>query len=65
MANRVHISSQGHLREEDDEVVDLPPTSETGEKLKADIDDLLDEVDAVIEEQGADFAANYRQKGGQ
>lgn len=28
-------------------------------------DDLLADIDAILEEQGEDFAINYRQQGGQ
>jgi ubiquitin-like protein Pup len=50
---------------ETEEVVDAPQTSETGEKLKADIDDLLDEIDEVLETNAEDFVRSYVQKGGQ
>ena len=50
---------------ETDEVVDTPAASETGEKLKADIDDLLDEIDEVLETNAEDFVRSYVQKGGQ
>ena len=39
--------------------------SEKGEKLKEDIDDLLDEIDTVLEDNAEDFVRNYIQKGGQ
>ena len=48
-----------------EEVADAPVTSETGEKLKADIDDLLDEIDEVLETNAEDFMRSYVQKGGQ
>ena len=41
------------------------PTSETGEKLKAELDDLLDEIDEVLETNAEDFVRSYVQKGGQ
>ncbi|MGI8711185.1 MAG: ubiquitin-like protein Pup [Acidimicrobiales bacterium] len=46
-------------------VEDAPATSETGEKLKADIDDLLDEIDDVLETNAEDFVRSYVQKGGE
>jgi ubiquitin-like protein Pup len=50
----------------DEEVVDEAPAgTERGEKLKADIDDLLDEIDEVLEENSEDFVRSYVQKGGQ
>ncbi len=42
-----------------------PATSESGEKLKADIDDLLDEIDEVLEVNAEDFVRSYVQKGGE
>ncbi|MHB8319048.1 MAG: ubiquitin-like protein Pup [Acidimicrobiales bacterium] len=46
-------------------VEDAPVTSERGEKLKADLDDLLDEIDEVLEDNAEEFVRNYVQKGGQ
>ncbi|HLI44274.1 MAG TPA: ubiquitin-like protein Pup [Acidimicrobiales bacterium] len=40
-------------------------TSERGEKLKAEIDDLLDEIDEVLEDNAEEFVRNYVQKGGE
>ena len=42
-----------------------PATSERGEKLKAELDDLLDEIDVVLEDNAEEFVRNYVQKGGQ
>ena len=36
-----------------------------GEEIKADIDDLLDEIDDVLETNAEDFVKSYVQKGGQ
>jgi ubiquitin-like protein Pup len=41
------------------------PSSPRGEKLKADLDDLLDEIDEVLEDNAEEFVRNYVQKGGQ
>ena len=38
---------------------------ERREKLTADTDDLLDEIDDVLEENAEDFVRAYVQKGGQ
>lgn len=40
-------------------------TSERAEKLKSDLDDLLDEIDEVLEENAEDFVKAYVQKGGE
>jgi ubiquitin-like protein Pup len=52
---------------EREEVVDEEVTakSERGEKLKEDIDDLLDEIDSVLEDNAEEFVRSYVQKGGQ
>ncbi len=42
-----------------------PVTSERGEKIKAELDDLLDEIDEVLEDNAEEFVRNYVQKGGQ
>ena len=39
--------------------------SSTGEKLKEEMDDLLDEIDSVLEENAEEFVRGYVQKGGQ
>ncbi len=40
-------------------------STERGEKLKAEIDDLLDEIDEVLEDNAEEFVRNYVQKGGE
>ena len=52
---------------EREEVVDeqVAATSERGEKLKEDIDDLLDEIDSVLEDNAEEFVRSYVQKGGE
>jgi len=35
------------------------------DQLKADLDDLLDEIDIVLEENAEEFVRSYVQKGGQ
>jgi prokaryotic ubiquitin-like protein Pup len=52
--------------ERTEEVVeDVPATSASGEKLKAELDDLLDEIDEVLEDNAEEFVRNYVQKGGE
>ena len=65
MAEREQIKKQAPARTE--EVADeaAPATSDKGEKLKAELDDLLDEIDEVLEENAEDFVRSYVQKGGQ
>jgi ubiquitin-like protein Pup len=44
---------------------EAPASSERGEKIKAELDDLLDEIDEVLEDNAEEFVRNYVQKGGQ
>jgi ubiquitin-like protein Pup len=44
---------------------EVQPSTESGEKVKADLDDLLDEIDDVLETNAEDFVRSYVQKGGQ
>jgi ubiquitin-like protein Pup len=64
MAEREHVRKSAPARQEET-VEDAPTTSETGEKIKAELDDLLDEIDDVLETNAEDFVKSYIQKGGQ
>ena len=51
-----------------DEVVDDATDATSApraEKLKAELDDLLDEIDEVLETNAEDFVKSYVQKGGE
>ena len=65
MAERTH--KQRTSGDRDEAVADeaAPATSGSGEKLKAELDDLLDEIDEVLESNAEDFVKSYVQKGGQ
>lgn len=39
--------------------------TQNADRLKAELDDLLDEIDEVLETNAEDFVKNYVQKGGQ
>ena len=39
--------------------------STKGSQIKADLDDLLDEIDEVLEDNAEEFVRNYVQKGGE
>lgn len=49
----------------DEAVEEVPAKSEQGEKIKAELDDLLDEIDEVLESNAEDFVKSYVQKGGE
>lgn len=65
MAERTQKPKQTANRSEA-EVADIAPaTSESGERLKAELDDILDEIDDVLETNAEEFVKSYVQKGGQ
>jgi ubiquitin-like protein Pup len=64
MAEREQIKRTGTDRV-DEEVAEVPVASDKGDKLKAELDDLLDEIDGVLETNAEDFVKSYVQKGGQ
>ncbi len=43
----------------------LPVAEQKGEKLKDEMDALVDEIDEVLEENAEEFVKNYVQRGGQ
>ncbi len=64
MAEREQIRKPAPA-EREAETAAAPSTSERGEELKAELDDLLDEIDEVLETNAEDFVKSYIQKGGQ
>lgn len=57
---------QAPRRKEPEELEELDDSGvERAEKLKEETDDLLDEIDAVLEENAEEFVRNYIQKGGE
>jgi ubiquitin-like protein Pup len=65
MAEREQKKKQAPARAEEETVEEAPVTTEKGEKLKGELDDLLDEIDEVLESNAEDFVKAYVQKGGQ
>ncbi len=64
MAERARIRKSAAPREQT-EIEDAPASSPQGEELKAEFDELLDEIDEVLESNAEDFVKSYIQKGGQ
>ena len=53
-------------REEDAGAEPVAPTStKRSERLKGELDDLLDEIDEVLETNAEEFVKSYIQKGGE
>jgi prokaryotic ubiquitin-like protein Pup len=65
VAEREQIKRTAPSRTTDEEAVEESAASDKGEKLKAELDDLLDEIDEVLETNAEDFVKSYVQKGGQ
>jgi prokaryotic ubiquitin-like protein Pup len=65
MAERTQKPKTAPARETHTTEDAAPASTETGEKLKAELDDLLDEIDEVLETNAEDFVKSYVQKGGQ
>lgn len=64
MAERTRKQKIAKERTSTEDTVEAKVSSK-GEKLKADLDDLLDEIDEVLETNAEDFVKSYVQKGGQ
>ncbi len=56
---------QGGGDSDDEEVGGDAAGQERREKLSAETDDILDEIDGVLESNAEDFVRSYVQKGGQ
>ena len=65
MAERTQKSKPTTSRETSEVTDAAPAVTETGEKLKAELDDLLDEIDEVLESNSEEFVRGFVQKGGQ
>ena len=64
MPEREQKKRQAPARQ-DEVVEETPAPSEAGEKIKDEIDDLLDEIDEVLETNAEEFVRSYVQKGGE
>jgi ubiquitin-like protein Pup len=64
MAEREQKKKQAPTKA-DEVVEDVPAKSEQGEKIKAELDDILDDIDEVLESNAEDFVKSYVQKGGE
>jgi ubiquitin-like protein Pup len=65
MTEREWKRKSAPARTETEVADDAPATSERGDKIKAELDDLMDEIDEVLEDNAEEFVRNYVQKGGQ
>ncbi|HXQ19853.1 MAG TPA: ubiquitin-like protein Pup [Acidimicrobiales bacterium] len=65
MAEREQKRRSTPERTKTETVEEAPASTERAEKLKAELDDILDEIDEVLEDNAEEFVRNYVQKGGQ
>jgi ubiquitin-like protein Pup len=63
--DRKYDSRKTNSPKEPENVQADPKVAETGQRLKEEMDDLVDEIDKVLEENAAEFVKNYVQKGGE
>ena len=59
MAEREQKKKQAPTKADEDVVEDVPTKSEAGEKIKGELDDLLDEIDEVLEVNSRGFCASH------
>jgi ubiquitin-like protein Pup len=65
MAEREQKRRTSPVREDEAVEEAAPASTERGEKIKAELDDLLDEIDEVLDENAEEFVRSYVQKGGE
>lgn len=65
MAERTQKQKPTTERRTEEVVEEAPASTERGEKIKAELDDLLDEIDEVLESNAEEFVKSYVQKGGE
>ncbi|MCY3786225.1 MAG: ubiquitin-like protein Pup [bacterium] len=65
MAERERIQKSSRPSAESVQEEETRAASPTGDRLKAELDDLLDEIDEVLETNAEEFVNSYIQKGGQ
>lgn len=63
MAERVQKQKAAPSKTE--EVVEAPTKTDSKEDLKAEFDELLDEIDGLLEENAEEFVKGFVQKGGE
>ena len=65
MAEQTQKQKPTEEKKADPKGADAKDLSTKGEEIKTDMDDLLDEIDAVLEENAEEFVKAYVQRGGQ
>ncbi|NBO55519.1 MAG: ubiquitin-like protein Pup [Actinobacteria bacterium] len=65
MAERIQRKSNSSVESSEVATESLSSDSDTGQRLRAELDDLLDEIDEVLETNAEEFVRAYVQKGGE
>jgi ubiquitin-like protein Pup len=65
MAERELKKKAAPAKQDTEVVEESPAATEKGEELKAELDDLLDEIDEVLEVNAEEFVKGFIQKGGE
>jgi prokaryotic ubiquitin-like protein Pup len=65
MSEQEQIRKQRTERPSTETVAEVDVDTTKGDQIKADLDDLLDEIDEVLEDNAEEFVRNYVQKGGE
>jgi ubiquitin-like protein Pup len=64
MSEQEKIQKQ-HSERSQEQVSEISIDTTKNDALKAELDNLLDEIDTVLEENAEEFVRNYVQKGGE
>ena len=65
MAEREQVKKDKTSRETEEVEEEAPASGKNAEELKAELDDLLHEIDEVLASNAEDFVKSYVQKGGE
>jgi ubiquitin-like protein Pup len=65
MAERELKKKAAPAKQDTEVVEESAATTDKGDELKAELDDLLDEIDEVLEVNAEEFVKGFIQKGGQ
>ena len=57
--------TQGHRETDEAEAKTTGKAAARGEKIKGDLDRVMDEIDDVLEENAEEFVQNFVQRGGE
>jgi ubiquitin-like protein Pup len=65
MAEQTQTQKPSETKQADPKPAEAKDISKKGEEIKADMDDLVDAIDEVLEENAAQFVKAFVQRGGQ